>query len=107
MKRIEEIDKYARKVYEDNERITAFITGAIWADNNPISIWHSPKEEPQGERWNILCEDEDGNCWTTNNNQVLLDHGGWNEYVSCELVVSWVYIDDVFGNSEQLKGGEK
>lgn len=111
MERIKEIERLANNVYEDSDKVDAFITGAMWADNNPLKIWHDAEEEPQGDRWNILCEDVDGNCWLANNTSVLLDHGGWEEYVGCELVVSWVYIVDVialkYRGIELMEGGEK
>ena len=111
MDRIKEIEKYAHHYFEDEINAAVFISGAMWADNNPVKIWHDAEEEPQGERWNILCEDVEGNCWLANNTSVLLDHGGWEEYVGCELVVAWAYIVDLialkYRGVELMEGGEK
>lgn len=105
MTRSKEIENAAKECYYkysfyhiDGENIVnAFEEGAEWAYKHPdlSSLWHDASEEPQGKRWNILCEDEDGNCWLANNTSVLFDHGGWREYVVCELVVSWAYINDL------------
>lgn len=46
--RIKQIEQFASKCYEDGEKYSAFISGAIWADNNPdtSSLWHDASEIP-------------------------------------------------------------
>ena len=36
--RIEQIEKFASQCYEDGEKYSAFIAGAIWADNNTTRL---------------------------------------------------------------------
>lgn len=102
MKRIKEIERFANKVYEDSGRVTAFITGAMWADNNPVKIWHDAGEEPAGDNWKILCVDIHNGCWVDSRVNALLLHNMWDEYADIELVKMWAYISDLLP-----KGGER
>lgn len=49
--RIEQIEKFASQCYEDGEKYLAFIAGAIWADNNPVNVWHDASEMPKEGEW--------------------------------------------------------
>ena len=107
--RINQIEQFASQCYEDGERYSAFISGAIWADDNPAQdvvnlndLWHDACEIPQGE-YEIICKDECGNVWLTNLREDMKYHGtGWVECIICESIVSWAYISDLLP-----KGGKK
>ena len=69
-------------------------------------IWHDASEEPKRDEY-LLGEDNDGfsiYMWRR-------QEDGWNLFVGITTLRRWAYIDDLlpkqFGNSEQLKGGEK
>ena len=103
--RIEQIDKFASQCYEDGERYSAFISGAIWADNNPAQdvvnlndLWHDASEEPQD--YPILCKDEQNYVWTEYSLNEYVD--GWAEFVDFNEISQWAYIGDLFP-----KGGEQ
>lgn len=100
--RINQIEQFASKCYEDGERYSAFISGAIWADNNPVNVWHDASEEPAGDNWEILCVDIHNGCWVDGRVNALLLHNRWDEYTDIELVKMWAYISDLLP-----KGGEK
>ena len=112
--RIKQIEKFASQCYEDGERYSAFIAGAIFADNNPdLSVlWHEASEEPQGDNYKILCVDDFDLCWVGKRANFLGFHdNGWDEYTAVLGVKMWAYISDLlpkqFGKSEQVKGGKK
>lgn len=93
--RIKQIEQFASQCYEDGERYSAFISGAIWADNNPKNVWHDASEEPQGE-YEIICIDTLENVWLTNRREDMKYHqNGWEECVMCECIVRWAYISDL------------
>ena len=77
--------------------VTAFIAGAAWADKHPdiSALWHPASEEPQGNNWKILCQDEENGCWVENRTDAIDLHNTWNEYVEIEMVVKWAYISDL------------
>ena len=100
--RINQIEQFASQCYEDGERYSAFISGAIWADNNPVNVWHDASEEPAGDNWEILCVDIHNGCWVDGRVNALLLHNRWDEYADIELVKMWAYISDLLP-----KGGEK
>ena len=107
--RIKQIEQFASQCYEDGERYSAFISGAIWADNNHAQdvvnlndLWHDAIDEPQGE-YEIICLDTLGNVWLTNRKQDMKYHQtGWEECLMCECIVKWAYVKDLLP-----KGGEK
>ena len=107
--RINQIEQFASQCYEDGERYSAFISGAIWADDNPAQdvvnlndLWHDAIEEPQCE-YEIICLDTLGNVWLTNRKQDMKYHQtGWLECTMCECIVKWAYISDLLP-----KGGEQ
>lgn len=81
--------------YEDMK--CAFENGAKWADEHPNleSLWHNASEEPVGNNWEILCQDEMNGCWVENRVDAMLLHNTWNEYASIEMLVRWTYISDL------------
>lgn len=93
-----------KKCVERREQENVYVDGAKWADNNPdlSSLWHSANEEPKGNNWKILCQDEENGCWVENRTDAIDLHNTWNEYVEIEMVVKWAYISDLLP-----KGGEK
>ena len=109
--RIEQIEKFASQCYEDGERYSAFIAGAIFADNNPVYVWHDASEEPQGDNWKILCVDDFDLYCVSKRAGIIGLYNNWEEYTVIEGVKMWAYIDDLlpkqFGNSKQEKGGKK
>ena len=107
--RIKQIEQFASQCYEDGERYSAFISGAIWADNNNAQdvvnlndLWHDAIEEPQGE-YDIVCQDTLENVWLTNRREDMKYHQtGWEECVMSECIVRWAYVKDILP-----KGGKK
>lgn len=93
-----------KKCVERREQENVYVDGAKWADNNPdlSSLWHSANEEPKGNNWKILCQDEENGCWVENRTDAIDLHNTWNEYVEIEMVVKWAYISDLLP-----KGGEE
>lgn len=90
--RIEQIDKFASQCYEDGEKYSAFIAGAIWADNNPVNVWHEASEMPKDGEWILMQFDED-----SYDTLVLCD---MNADIFCARrkkydVVRWAYISDL------------
>lgn len=73
----------------------AYKEGAAWADKHPKNVWHQADEEPQGNNWKILCQDEENGCWVENRTDAIDLHNTWNEYVEIEMVVKWAYISDL------------
>lgn len=65
-------------------------------------IWHKASEEPEGDNWKILCQDEYNSRWVENRIDAQLLHRDWNAYAAIEMVIQWAYIDDLLP-----KGGEK
>ena len=95
--RIKQIEQFASQCYEDGERYSAFISGAIWADNNPVKVWHDASEEP---RYNelMLGIDSDGVSlykWCG-------QEDSWNAFCGITELLKWAYISDILP-----KGGEK
>ena len=97
--RIEQIEKFASQCYEDGEKYSAFIAGAIWADNNPINVWHDASEMPKEGEWILVQYDED--CYDT---LVLCDLLTDIFYARCKKYgdIRWAYIKDLLP-----KGGKK
>ena len=90
--RIEQIEKFASQCYEDGERYSAFIAGAIWADNNPVNVWHDASEMPKEGEWILVQYDED--CYNT---LVLCDLLTDIFYARCKKYgdIRWAYISDL------------
>ena len=96
----EEIISEANKYYSDNIRCyDAFLHGVEFADEHPKNVWHDASEEPQGNNWHILCQNEmDGYCLES---RVFMLNDPWKEFVEEEMIVKWAYINDLLP-----KGGE-
>ena len=118
MTREDEILKAARDyvggvTLSSPSNVIYFEYGAKWADEHPnlSSLWYDASEEPKNDNRKILFVDIYNNYWIDDRVNALFLHNNWDEYVAIELVKMWAYIDDLlpkqFGNSEQLKGGEK
>ena len=107
--RINQIEQFASQCYEDGEKYSAFISGAIWADNNPPQdvvnlndLWHDAIEEPQGE-YEIICQDTLGNVWLTDRRAVTKYYEtGWEERAIRECIARWAYVSDLLP-----KGGKR
>ena len=97
--RIEQIEKFASQCYEDGEKYSAFIAGAIWADNNPVNVWHEASEMPKEGEWILIQFDED--CYDT---LVLCDLYADIFCARCKKYgdIRWAYISDLLP-----KGGKK
>lgn len=94
--RIEQIEQFASQCYEDGEKYSAFISGAIWADNNPVNVWHTINEEPNIDVVVVLY-DSYGNFVTAFNNGYVT----WHNIVLFHKATMWAYKDDLLP-----KGGE-
>ena len=94
--RIEQIEKFASQCYEDGEKYSAFIAGAIWADRNPVNVWHDASEGPRAKEWIIVQFGED-NYGT----MALSDFGAKMWCNSCKII-RWAYVKDLLP-----KGGKK
>ena len=95
--RIEQIEKFASQCYEDGEKYSAFIAGAIWADKHPKNVWHDASEEP---RYNelMLGMDNDGfsiYMWCGQDDS-------WDSFCGITKLAIWAYISDILP-----KGGKK
>lgn len=94
--RIEQIEQFASQCYEDGEKYSAFISGAIWADNNPVNVWHPINEEPNIDVVVVLY-DSYGNFVTAFYNGYVT----WHNIVLFHKATMWAYKDDLLP-----KGGE-
>ena len=108
--RIKKIEQFASQCYEDGERYSAFISGAIWADDNPAQdvvilnyVWHDAREVPQCE-YDIICQDTLGDVWITHRRAVTKYYEtGWEERAIRECIARWAYVSDLLpkgGNDE-------
>ena len=72
------------------------------------SLWHDASEEPRYEEFLLAEESSEFNVYKLSGQE---DNNSWKLLVSTMGIIRWAYIDDLlskqFGNSEQLKGGEK
>lgn len=99
MKREEQIISEAKKHYSDSINChNAFLHGVEWADEHPVDVWHDASEEPQGNNWHILCQNEmDGYCLES---RVFMLNDPWKEFVEEEMIVKWAYINDLLPKKE-------
>lgn len=94
------------------EASIGFFYGALWADKHPnlASLWHDESEEPKGDNWEIMCQNEKGECYLECKADSMRLPVTWDEYAAIKRIIKWAYIDALlpksFGNSEQLKGGD-
>ena len=116
MAREEEIERASKEFARNKEYYfvfdvqDAFENGAKWADKNPniASLWHDASEEPRYEEFLLAEESNEFNVYKLSGQE---DNNSWELLVSAMGIIRWAYISDLlprqFGNSEQLKGGEK
>lgn len=68
----------------------AFMEGVKLAKGLPVSLLHSSEEKPND--YPILCQNKFNNVWVQHN----LEDYTWEEFISNESIVNWVYITDIF-----------
>ena len=80
----------------------AFMAGVDWADDNPRQdvvnlndIWHDASEEPAGDDWVILCEDDSGNCFCQNKIIVVELFLNWQKSAEKVWLKRWAYVSDL------------
>lgn len=110
----EELIKQAANKYMDNyvpdicgmceEDIwDAFIAGAKWANKYPdfSQVWHDPSEEPQGDEWKILCQNNLGKFPKMTRKKILIfyPNSGWKGFVNLECITRWAYLSDLLPQS--------
>ena len=82
-----------------------FMTGAIWADNNPdLSLWwHSADDEPEDGRAVLLLDSEQRVTSTTYHAGYCDAYGllGWPAYVVRDDITRWAYISDLLPKPER------
>lgn len=78
-----------------------FLDGAIWADNNPVNVWHDVSEIPEDDLTQILYQDKTGTCWFTVMRDIVRLTGNWEHFAAVNIRC-WAYIRDLLP-----KGGEK
>lgn len=97
--RIEQIVQFASKCYEDGAKYSAFIVGAIWADRNPVNVWHDASVRPK-DNSEILVN------WNIN------EHSGYESYHTCTIenwqklikshgISQWAYISDLLPKGDE------
>ena len=118
MTREEEIDAMARR-YTDNlpaeidrfckeNMYSAYVVGAMWADEHPKNVWHDANEKPNCGSDVIALDRDNVTVYGT-----FKDDDDYGEYIyrchgfSCEIfeyeyVTKWAYIKDLLP-----KGGKK
>ena len=93
--RIKQIEQFASQCYEDGERYSAFISGAIWADDNPKNVWNPASEEPK-DRSNILVRYTYLGCDELRSHRINYNHfPSWSEFVDLNEIEEWAYISDL------------
>lgn len=100
MKREEEILNTAREynngiTLSSPSNVIHFVAGAKWADEHPKNVWHDASEEPEGNNWRILFQDEEGDCWVEHRGDMVYSYNTWDEYIDNEMVVKWAYVSDL------------
>ena len=70
--------------------VSAFIEGVKLAEEHPVSLLHSSEEKPNN--YPILCQNKFNNVWVQHN----LEDYTWEEFISNESIINWVYIIDIF-----------
>ena len=108
--------EYHNENYTEDDIRQAFVKGAMFADKNPdlSSLWHDASEEPKDDLGKddsvIIYQDKYGNCWFITKRDIVILYINWECFATVS-VRCWAYVDDLlpkqFGNSEQLKGGER
>lgn len=88
--------------HQFKEYTTAFTEGIKWADEHPVNVWHDASEEPAGDDWVILCEDDSGYCFTANKIIVVELYLNWQRHAEKMWLKRWAYVSDLLP-----KGGEE
>lgn len=109
MTREEEINNASYAQFCNSSSVTftlqkeAFEAGAKWADEHPVNIWHSPKEEPEDKEEDILHYSEYYNHWFINPLVYLLDccYSSWSEAVEKESIKQWAYLKDLLPKGDE------
>ena len=107
--RTAQIMEIASLRYEDCEKYSAFISGAMWADNNPTQdivnlndVWHDASEFPNKALPIIIEIDDD----IEPSYEVIsideTDEKFWEYLVSDRDITIWAYVKDILP-----KGGAK
>ena len=111
--RIEQIEKFASQCYEDGEKYSAFIAGAIWADNNPAQdvinfndVWHNVTEEPQDKSHILIRYNYIGSVEFKSYHIDYQCDFKWSELVDCFGVECWAYISDLLRTNEMFGKSE-
>ena len=97
--RTAQIMEIASLRYEDCEKYSAFISGALWADNNPTkdiinlnNIWHDASDKPQDDLV-IIYQDKCGDCWFITKHDIVILYINWECFA--DNVRCWAYISDL------------
>lgn len=95
--RIKQIEQFASKCYEDGEKYSAFISGAIWADNNPdlSSLWHSASEEPEDGARIIMAYEVYGLIRARDFEVHYFKHYDWDMIVARYHIMQWALYNDL------------
>lgn len=99
-------DSYMNRYAEDypftkDTIFAAYIEGASRANYEHAKVWHDASEEPAGDYWVILCEDDSGNCFDSNKKIVVEFSLNWQRFTEKVMLKRWAYIFDLLP-----KGGD-
>ena len=100
----------AKKYYRNDIKCyDAFLHGVEWVEEQIANVWHDANEKPKLlDQW-FLAQIGD-NAFDTFI-MAMDKNKDWREWSKGINIKRWAYISDLlpkqFGNSEQLKGGEK
>lgn len=100
MERDEEIIKASTTTFKENGDefskvvqlfwMSAFLSGAHWADKHPANVWHDASEEPRHNEL-MLGIDSDGVSlykWCE-------QEDSWDSFVTITELSRWAYISDL------------
>lgn len=110
--RIQQIEQYAAECFgRGGELYNGFMTGAIWADNNPdLSLmWHDADDEPE-DGSDVLLMDSERRVVNVKYHVGYYDaYGllGWPAYVANYDVKRWAYISALLPHDFKPKGGDE
>ena len=97
--RTAQIMEIASLRYEDCEKYSAFISGAMWADNNPTkdiinlnNIWHDASEEPLLDQWFLA---QIGNNAFDTFVMAMDKNKDYREWSKGINIKRWAYISDL------------
>ena len=100
-------DSYMNRYTEDypftkDTIFAAFVAGASRMNYEHAKVWHDASEEPAGDDWVILCEDDSGNCFCQNKIIVVELFLNWQKSAEKVWLKRWAYVSDLLP-----KGGEE